>query len=126
MTRPTDEQDEYLWKYDPVENEVHIEPGEADHPADFPTFETMAQHVHHPDKMQGYAFPIEDGYRITDDMGKKVEDPYIIKQIVLALNKENPPKPLPHVRYHGDPEPFDYSPMAEEPLDPEHYGSHIP
>lgn len=98
--RPT----EYLWVYDPQEAKVHVEEGKSKHPAHFPTHETMATHVTHPDRLQGYAYSIVGGWRITDQDHHRVEDPFVLKSVLAALRQEHPPAPLPSIRYHGDPQ----------------------
>ena len=101
---PDDRPDEYLWTFDPEEAKVYIDHNEHPdrHPADHITHETLAPHVHHPDTVHGYAIPIKGGWRVmTDDY--KPADPFIDRRVRAALNKEHPPAPLPHVRYHGAP-----------------------
>lgn len=93
----------YLWVYDPQAHKVHIAEEKGAHPAHFPTHGTMVTHVTHPDRLDGYAWAIGGGWRITDNHNHKIEDPYILKQILSALRQEQPPAPLPHVLPHGDP-----------------------
>ncbi len=94
----------WLWVYDPQDASVIIKDGEGDgRPAHYVTHGEMSEHIHHPEKQQGYAYPIKDGWRITDDHHKKVEDPFLLKRIRAGLRKEHPPAPLPSIRYHGDP-----------------------
>lgn len=93
----------YLWVYDPQEAKVHLETSHGKPPAEFPTHKEMAKHVTHPDRLQGYAFSITGGWRISDEDFHKVEDPFILKRVLAALRQEHPPAPLPSIRYHGDP-----------------------
>lgn len=93
----------YLWVYDPDTTEVHLQDEKGDHPAHYPTHAEMAQHVTHDDRQQGYAWSIDGGWRIEDEFSKKITDPFLLKRIHEALRGEHPAPPLPHVRYHGDP-----------------------
>lgn len=102
-SEPDDRPLEYLWVYDPQDAKVHVEKGYGDHPADFPTHETMATHVTHPDRQRGYAFSIGGGWRITDEFNHKVEDAFILRAIRDALRGHHAVTPLPHIRHHGDP-----------------------
>lgn len=95
----------YLWVYDPLKSEIHLVNGRGEHPADFPLHREIAPHVNHKDRLDGYAFRIEGGWRIMDDHHRKLDDPFIIKKIREALRGEHPAPPLPQVRYHGSPEP---------------------
>ena len=103
-----DKDEEFLWVYEPPteqgqEGKIHLANARTDHPADFPTHEDVAPEVTHPDRMEGYAYSIQGGWRITDAEHHKVEDPYLKRLILSALRGESPPPPLPHIRQHGDP-----------------------
>lgn len=93
----------WLWVYDPESGQATVDHSEDKPAAHFLSHKTFARHIHHPDQVRGYANPIQGGWRIMDDEGKKVEDPYIIRQIQVALRKQHPKPPLPSIRYHGDP-----------------------
>ena len=101
----------YLWVFDPETNHVHVEDGKSDHPANFPLHGTMAEHVTHPDRVDGYAFAIKNGWRIVDDELGEV-DGYIKERVKKALQGEHPAPPLPSIRYHGDPSPSGEAPRA--------------
>jgi hypothetical protein len=100
---PDDRPHEYLWVYDPQEDKIHLEQGHTDHPAHFPVHREMATQVTHPERQEGYAYSIVGGWRITDDMHKKIEDPHMLKLIRASLRGEHPAPALPNIRYHGDP-----------------------
>ena len=76
---------EYLWVYDPEEDRIHLENGKHEHPAHFPTHGSMVTHVTHPDRQEGYAYSIVDGWRITNDDHRKIDDPHMLKLIRAAL-----------------------------------------
>lgn len=96
-----DDRDDYLWVYDPQEAVVHVKPF-GDH--GYPIHDEMHPEITHPDRYQGYAYAIGGGWRIEDEDGHKVEDPYTLKKILSALKGEHPVE-LPHIRQHGDPAP---------------------
>jgi hypothetical protein len=91
----------YLWSFNPETREVVLEDEEGDGKADYPVHEEMAPHIVHPDRVDGYAIAIDDGWRIfTDDMDEP--DPYITNQVRKALRDKHVP-PLPQVLPHGSP-----------------------
>lgn len=102
-TPEKDDRDDYLWVYDPETTHVHLEKEKGDHPAHFPLHEEMATHVTHPERQQGYAWAIKGGWRIEDEFSKRVEDPFLLKRIREALRGKHSAPPLPHIRYHGNP-----------------------
>jgi hypothetical protein len=93
----------YLWCFDPTDGHVIVTHNRDRHPAEAHTHATMAPEIVHPERLRGYAYPIKDGWRITNDDHKKLTDPFVIKRVLAALRKEHPPAPLPSIRYHGDP-----------------------
>lgn len=92
----------YLWTYEPPldhtegNGKVYMDHNEDKHPAHHMTHDELAPQVTHPDKVHGYAYSIEGGWRITDDDHKEV-DPFIVRQILKALRSRHPEKPLPNV-----------------------------
>jgi hypothetical protein len=93
---------QWLWVYDPVENEVHVDHNEGRHPAYHITHKDFMPHVHE-DAVRGFAYRIKGGFRIVDRDSKEVTDPYIIKLVMAALKGEPTVAPKPHPRYHGLP-----------------------
>ena len=93
----------YLWTFDPTDSKVYVGHNENRHPADALSYEDLAPHVTHPDRVHGFAYAIKGGWRIVDENDNKIPDPYIERRVLAALNKEHPPAPLPHIRYHGAP-----------------------
>jgi hypothetical protein len=95
---------QYLWVYDPETDRVHIEDAHNEHPAHFPLHDEMAEHVTHPERIDGYAISIKNGWRIVNDHMKEV-DGFIKEQVLAAIRGDHPTPPLPSIRYHGDPAP---------------------
>lgn len=90
---------QYLWSFDPTTNKVHIMDSAGKHPADYPHHSDIE--IHHPDRVDGYALPIKNGYRIfNSDLSES--DPYVTHQVKAALQGRDDPT-LPAIRYHGDP-----------------------
>lgn len=112
-----DHRPDYLWVFDPEGNgTVHLETHKGRHPAHYPTHRTMATHVTHPERVQGYAWPIlgvnnrPTGWRILNEDFKPLDDPHVQRRVLLALGQRHHGTPrtedhhLPHPRYHGDPQ----------------------
>ena len=90
---------QYLWTYDPSNGRVTLKDSASDHPADFIYHSDIE--VHHPDRIDGYALPIKNGWRIFDsDMSET--DPFITQRVKDAIQGLTSPL-LPQIRYHGDP-----------------------
>jgi hypothetical protein len=78
-------------------------------------FDPHVDVVHINDKkdydQNGYAYRINGGWRLTDREHDPVNDPYIVKRVMGALNGDNGQKPI---------EPMDYN------FDKLHYGQPLP
>lgn len=84
-----------LWAFSPQFRLVHLY-NEADHhPADVPTHQSIANDLGETGITHGYAYEIPGGWRVLDFEHKPVGDPYVCRQVVEALRKEQePPRPL--------------------------------
>jgi hypothetical protein len=90
---------QYLWSYDPETSKVVMKNSTSDHPADFPHHSDVK--INHPDRIDGYALPIKNGWRIFNtDLTES--DPYITQKVKEAIDGLDRPE-LPAIRYHGDP-----------------------
>lgn len=87
-----------LWVFDPMEDTVHIDHNKGRHRALTVTHSDMNPEIVHPGRLNGFAYRIKGGWRITTDEHKALDDPHIDKQVLKALRKEFPPKPLPNVK----------------------------
>ncbi len=94
---------QWLWCYDPVENEVHVTHNEGRHPAYRITHKDHHPEVTHESSLRGFAFKIKGGWRIVDRASKEIGDPYIEKRVVAALEGKDFAAPTAHPRYHGLP-----------------------
>lgn len=79
----------YLWVFDPHEDKVHLEHNEGRHPAHRIDHSDLAERVPHPERIHGYAYPIQGGYRITTWEHRPVEEPHVRKLVELALKGEH-------------------------------------
>jgi hypothetical protein len=91
----------YLFVWDPDKDEVHLEPEDLGD-TEVKMHHLMAEHVHHEDRVDGYAYAIDKGWRIVSDEHGEL-DPYVKERVKQALKGEHAPVPLPTIRYHGDP-----------------------
>jgi hypothetical protein len=89
-----------LWCFDPQTSEVHMDHNQDKEPAHHVLHRDIGGHIHHPDKVQGYAYSIKNGWRITNDEHKEVQDPFIVNRVMAKLRGEHPEPALPHVSYH--------------------------
>lgn len=80
----------YRWVYSPTKG-VTLGSNGDDHPALVPYHQGLGGVVDGQDLMHGYAYRIGNGWRLTDYEHKAVEDPFVVNQVVSALNdKESP------------------------------------
>lgn len=93
----------WLWSFDPTDGHVVVHSNDGAPRAQAKTHDELAPEITHPERLNGYAYKIQGGYRITTDDHKKLEDPYVVKAVLSALKGEQPKKPLPHIRHHGMP-----------------------
>lgn len=93
----------YLWVYDPVNNIVHVAHNEGRHPAYRITHKDHHPEITHDSSMRGFAFKIKGGWRIVDRASKEIDDPYIVKKVVEALEGKPDHQPDLHPLYHGLP-----------------------
>ena len=75
----------YRWVFSPVKG-VSLGSNNDLHPALVPYHRDLAGKDGGQDLMHGYAYRIGNGWRLTDYEHKPVEDPFIVKQVVHALN----------------------------------------
>jgi len=92
---------QHLWVYDPVENVVHITHNEGRHPAYRITHKDHHPEITHESSLRGFAFKIKGGWRIVDRASKELDDPYVTKRVVLALEGKPNSESMPHPFYHA-------------------------
>lgn len=93
----------FLWSFDPDTGKAHLHHNEDEPLSHAKTHREMAPHIHHPERIDGYAYSIKGGWRITTNDHKEVKDRYIVKRVLDALRGEHPEPPLPHLSYHRIP-----------------------
>lgn len=94
----------WLWTFDPTTAKVVVIHNDDAHPAHHKTHHDIAadEKIDHPEKVEGYAYKIRGGYRITDNEHRPVDDPYITSKVLSLLRGHEPKKPLPHIPYHTE------------------------
>lgn len=78
----------YLWVFDPQEDKVIVEHNEGRHPAEHIDHSHLAERVPHPDRIHGYAHRTPNGWRITTDQHRPVDDPHVLKAVSDALKSQ--------------------------------------
>ncbi len=78
----------HLWIFDPHEDKVHVEHNQNRKPADHVDHADLSRRVPHPDRVQGYAYRIRGGWRVTTWDHRSVDDAHVLELIRAALNKE--------------------------------------
>jgi len=81
----------YRWTFAPDTGEVEIGHNEEDHPALIRYHEQLADQLNRGHVVHGYAYRIVDGWRLSDDEHKPLEDPYVVSQVLRALNMQSTP-----------------------------------
>lgn len=91
---------EILWVYEPPIREgqqgrIHLANAET-LDLGYGTLEGVATHYTDPRRLEGYAYSIAGGWRITDADHEAVKDPYVIRLLLAALREvdhrgEHPP-----------------------------------
>lgn len=79
----------YLWVFDPQEDKVHLEHNEDRHPAEHIDHSHLAERVPHPDRIHGFAYRIQGGWRITTWEHRPVDDPHVLDLVRKKLKRED-------------------------------------
>src|ERR1019366_5104391 len=91
----------WLFSFDPQTAKVVLIHNEDTHPAHHKTHDEIAPEITHPNRVDGYAYKIRGGYRITDIEHRPVDDAFITKRVLTLLRGHTPKEPLPHIPYHN-------------------------
>ena len=89
----------YFWIFDPTTGKVFIDHNEGRPKAFEITHDDIRPDIIHPGRVNGYAYKIKDGYRITTEDDRPVEDPYILRAVLSALKREKKEE-LPYVKHN--------------------------
>lgn len=76
----------YRWVFTP--SGVELSHNDDDHPAHLQYHQDLGSQVNEQSMVHGYAYRIKNGWRLTDWEHQPVEDPYIHKSVVDAINNE--------------------------------------
>lgn len=84
-----------LWVFSPQTGRVELHDEDEHHPADVPTHQSIAEGLGEVGLSHGYAYTIPGGWRVLDFEHEPVGDPYVRRQVVETLRKqEHPPERL--------------------------------
>jgi hypothetical protein len=89
----------FLWSFNPQNAKVTLVHNDDIPPAHHKTHSEIDPENVNPGRLNGYAYKIRGGYRITDDEGHPV-DPFVSKRVLTLLRGHEPKDPLPHIPYH--------------------------
>lgn len=93
----------YRWVYSPSKG-VTLGSNQDDHPALVKYHQGLGGDINDTDLTHGYAYPIINGWRLSDLDHQPVEDPYIVNQVVRALNHDESPE----IRSEGSWQPVEF------------------
>jgi hypothetical protein len=89
----------WAWSFNPQTAKVTLIHNDDTHPSKHRTHADIDLENTDPGRVNGYAYKIRGGYRITNDEHKPV-DPFISKRVLTLLRGHEPKDPLPHIPYH--------------------------
>lgn len=75
----------HLWGFNPQDASITLENNESKHPAQVITPTDMRDKIVHPNALFGYAYPIQGGYRITDEDHRPIDDNFITNEVLKSL-----------------------------------------
>lgn len=81
----------YRWTFSPDTGEVEVGHNDEDHPALVRYHNQLADKIDRAHVVNGYAYRISDGWRLSDDEHRPLEDPYVVSQVLRALNQGDRP-----------------------------------
>lgn len=76
----------YRWVFTP--SGVELSHNDDEHPANLQYHQDLGSEVNEQNMVHGYAYRIHNGWRLTDWEHKPIEDPYVQKSVVDAINNE--------------------------------------
>lgn len=81
----------YRWVFSPTKG-VTLGTNQDAHPALIDYHQNLGGQINDTDLTHGYAYPIGNGYRVTDYEHQPVSDPYIVNAVVRRLNLGRDPQ----------------------------------
>ena len=96
----------YVWCFSPRSGEVSFTHALEGHALDNRTLGTLANEANDQNAMTGYAAKIERGWRVTDNDGKPLTDPFVKRQVVRALGSGHPDQEVSE--HDNNPYPVDW------------------
>ena len=77
----------YRWAYSPTSGDVTLSHNHEGHPADIRYHSQMAAERPEKDIEVGYAFKLENGWKVTDQDFKPVDDPHRLVAVENAIGQ---------------------------------------
>lgn len=75
----------YRWVYSPTTGDVTISHNHEGHPTDIHFHSDMAEDRPESDLLYGYAYRLDNGWKVTDHDHREVDDPNIVYQVVRQI-----------------------------------------
>jgi hypothetical protein len=75
----------YSWVFKPQDGDVELFHAWDEHPAFVRAHPDIASSIFQPNLIHGYAYRIQNGWRITDWEHASVDDPFIKRKVLEAL-----------------------------------------
>lgn len=76
----------YRWVFTP--SGVELSHNDDEHPANLQFHQDLGSEVNEQSMVHGYVYRIHNGWRLTDWEHRPLTDPYVVKQVVDAINNE--------------------------------------
>lgn len=77
----------YRWVYSPSSGDVTLSHNHEGHPADIEFHDQMVANRSEPDLYYGYAYKLDNGWKVTDQKHADVEDPNTRLKVEEAINQ---------------------------------------
>lgn len=77
----------YRFCYSPASGDVALSHNQEAKPADLPTHADLAAQLNEPDLLHGYAYRINNGWRLTDWEHRPVTDPHAKMSVAGELSR---------------------------------------
>jgi hypothetical protein len=98
----------YRWVLKPSDGSVDLSHNFEDHPAHVRYHGELATQHKEPDLIHGYAYRLDNGWRLTDWEHKPLDDKFVVAQVVRAIRQREGHQPAPKPQGYSEFEEFHY------------------
>lgn len=77
----------YRWVYSPSTGDVTLAHNHEGHPANIRFHDELNEDRPEADQINGYAYKLDGGWKLTDEEHKPVRDPHMLKVITEEIEK---------------------------------------